>query len=87
VAGFLEDLKWALKSLVRAPGFTLLASLLLALGIGANLAIFTLMERTLLRPLPYGHPERLVALWEQTPRRGTLRDYFSAADWMSAAAT
>ena len=76
-----DDLKWALRSLARAPWFTALAVILLALGIGANLAIFTLVQRTLLRPLPYGHPDRLVAVWEQVPRRGTTRDYFSAADF------
>jgi predicted permease len=81
MTGVFDDLKWALRSLTRTPGFTLLAGLLLALGIGANLAIYTLVDRTLLRPLPYGHPDRLVALWEQTPRRGGLRDYFSAADF------
>ncbi len=78
----LDDLKWALRSLARAPGFSLLAAALLALGIGANLAIFAMVERSLLRPLPYGAPDRLVALWEQTPARGGLRDYFSAADFL-----
>lgn len=82
MAGLREDLRWALRSLARTPGFTLLAALLLALGIGVNLAIFTLVDGTLLRPLPYGRPERLVALWEQTPAQGRVRDYFSAADFL-----
>lgn len=82
MTGILDDLKWALRSLARTPGFTLLAALLMALGIGVNLAIFTLVDRTLLRPLPYGRPDGLVALWEQVPARGILRDYFSAADFL-----
>ena len=77
-----DDLKWAGKSLARTPGFTALAALLLALGIGVNLAIFALVDRTLLRPLPYGRPGQLVALWEQDPSRGALREYFSAADFL-----
>jgi predicted permease len=82
MAGWIDDFRWALRALLRAPGFTALAALLLALGIGANLAIFTLVRDTLLRPLPYGDSGRLVALWEQTPRRGGLRDWFSAADFL-----
>ena len=86
--GLLEDLKWALRSLARTPGFSLLAAFILALGIGANTAIFSLVDQALLRPLPYPAPGRLVALWEQTPLRGGLREYFSAADfqdWQSEA--
>lgn len=80
--GLLDDLKWALRSLARTPGFTFLAAVLLALGIGVNLAIFTLVDATLLKPLPYGRPSGLVALWEQVPSRAILRDYFSAADFL-----
>src|SRR6476646_3870139 len=59
-----DDLKFAFRQLKAAPSFTLVATLTLALGIGANSAIFALVDATLLRPLPYANPDRLVALWE-----------------------
>src|SRR6266508_2460860 len=58
------DLKFAVRQLTHSPAFTLVATLTLALGIGANSAIFALVDATLLRPLPYGEPERLVSIWE-----------------------
>jgi len=84
---FLDDLKWALRSLWKTPGFTALAVLILALGIGANAAIFSLVDRALLQPLPYPHAERLVAVWESVPEKNWLREPFSGpdfADWQKA---
>jgi len=59
------DVRLALRQLISAPGFTVVAALTLALGIGVNSAIFALADAALLRPLPFGQPERLVMLWER----------------------
>ncbi len=61
-----DDVKFAFRQLGAAPAFTLVAALTLALGIGANSAIFALVDATLLRPLPYGEADRLVTIWETT---------------------
>ena len=63
-----QDLRHALQILVKHPRFTAVAVLTLALGIGANTAIFTLVNGVLLRPLPYPDQDRIVRLWEQTER-------------------
>ena len=63
---FLSDLGFGARALRKNPGFAAAAILLLALGIGANALVFTLIDRTLLRPLPFRDPTRLAAIWETT---------------------
>lgn len=63
----INDLKYALRLLIKNPGFTLVAVITLALGIGANTAIFSVLIETLIRPLPYNDPQKLVMIWETLP--------------------
>jgi len=83
--GFWTDLKHGCRVLLKAPGFALAAVVVLALGVGANTAIFGIVNGVLLRPLPYADPDRLVQLWHTPPQKqfpGVTRFALSAANYL-----
>ena len=70
----LQDLRFALRQMVKRPGFTSVVILTMALGIGANAAIFSVLDAVLLRPLPYSHPEQLIKVWTRFTGIGLPND-------------
>jgi putative ABC transport system permease protein len=79
-----HDLRYAVRILLKAPGFTLSIVSVLALGIGANAAVFSALDQTVLRPLPYGDPDRLAMVWEDFSAVGMPWNRVSPAtyyDW------
>src|SRR5580700_4262797 len=86
MTGVMHDLRYALRQLRRNPGFTFVAVLTLALGIGVNTGIFSVVEGVLLAPLRYFEPDRLVMVWENNPRFPRVWDsYPNFQDWQRSA--
>lgn len=77
-----QDIKYGARMLVKSPGFTLAAVVMLALAMGANTAIFSVVHSVLLARLPYKDPERIVMVWEQRPKEGVFDNRVSPADYI-----
>jgi predicted permease len=77
----LQDLRYGIRTLAKRPGFTLIAVMTLALGIGSSTAIFTVVDAAVLRSLPYQSPDRLYHLWERTPQKEFAQREFSYPDY------
>ncbi len=82
LADLYQDIRYAVRMLGKAPGFTALAVLTLALGIGGNTAIFSLVNDALLKPLPYHDPDRIVLVWENTAGKAKSESIVSAPNYL-----
>jgi predicted permease len=78
---FFQDLRFGFRALRKSPGFTIVVVLTLALGVGATTAIFSVVEATLLRPLPYSHPEQLVSIEDDLPGAAAQDVGMSQPEW------
>ena len=81
MTSLLQDVRYAVRTMLKKPGFTLIAVITLALGIGGSTAIFTVVDAALLRGLPYQSPEQLYHLWETTPQKEFAQREFSYPDY------
>ena len=75
----IKDVRYGIRSLIKRPSFTSIAVITLALGIGANTAIFSVVNATLLRPLPFKNPDRIVMVWGYIPKLAHTADKFPSS--------
>src|SRR5262245_2093094 len=83
---FLQDVSYALRMFRQSPAFTLAVLASLAIGIGANTALFSVTSSLVLRPLPYKDADRLVLLWNRSPGLNIAEDWFSTAQFFDVKA-
>src|ERR1700730_10433767 len=79
---FLKDIRYGIRSLLKRPALTIIAVVTLAVGIGSNSAIFSVVNGLLIKPLPFPQLERVVAVWENRPGRGIERNEASMANYL-----
>jgi predicted permease len=87
---FIGDVRYAVRALLRQPGFSLVAVLTFAIGIGANTAVFSVFNGVLLKPLPYPDPDRITMIWMDNRRQGIKEDitsYPTFRDWRDQSAS
>src|SRR5579871_6402435 len=77
-----QDARYALRGFLRTPAFALTATLTLALAVGGNTTIFSMIRAVLLQPLPWPDPDRLVTIWETNQKQGTARAFPSSANFL-----
>ena len=78
----IQDLRYGIRTLLKKPGFAVIAILMLAIGIGANTAIFSVVNGVLLRPLPYRDADRVVTIWQNNIQTGEEHLDVSAANFL-----
>src|SRR5262249_27232710 len=79
---FAQDLRYGWRMMQRSPGFSLIAILALAIGIGANAAMFSVINAVLMHKLPFANPDRVVLIWDTDPNRGIDRATASPAEFL-----
>src|SRR6185295_17683342 len=77
-----SDFRYAIRNLIKRPGFTAIAVITLALGIGANSAIFSTVQALLINPLPFPEQDRVVAIWDKNPSRGVEHNEVAMANYL-----
>src|SRR6185436_3449841 len=79
---FLNDIRYAIRNLLKRPAFTIIATITLALGIGANSAIFSSVYALLLKPLPFPEIDRVVTIWDKEPSHGYVHNEVAMANYL-----
>jgi hypothetical protein len=77
MSDLLREAKQVIRGLIRSPGFAVVAVLTIAVGIGANAAVFSVIENVVLRPLPYRDPAGIVVLWSAVPKKDIQKNWTS----------